>query len=80
MPRAESRWRPHTHRDGAPKTRYATMGDAVEACRALIDRDDLNGRLRNSNPSPYPCEECSGWHVGNWSDEAWRNRPWQKGF
>jgi len=74
----DARYHPHTHaRSELPKKRYADLAEAAEACRRIVEADDLNGRLRNSAPSPYPCSdpECGGWHVGNWSDEAYRNRP-----
>lgn len=78
MTRAPARWRPHTHaRSDIPKQRYETMAEASAAARKIA-ADDLDaGRWRNSAPSPYECSDptCGGFHVGNWSDDAWAQRP-----
>lgn len=72
---AKARWRPHTHaHSDAPKIRYADESEAVTAALRLADADLYNGMAFRRTPCAYPCadDECGGWHVGNWSDEAYR--------
>jgi hypothetical protein len=73
----QPRWRPHTHAGGGAKVRHATQAEAVAAAHALRDADLLNGMAFRRWPAPYPCSDsaCGGWHVGNWSDRAYRSRP-----
>jgi hypothetical protein len=72
---AKPRWRPHTHAaSGRPKHRYDSAEAAWATAKKIADEDLDKGVWRRC-PTAYECPECAGWHVGNWSDEAWRNRP-----
>lgn len=53
------------------------MEEAIAVVEALRDADLESGMAFRFDPSPYPCSdpECGGFHVGNWSDAAYRNRP-----
>lgn len=71
------RWRPHTDRLGRPKVRYLDEPAAVAAAQDLAAQDLADGTAFRRTPVAYPCSDagCGGWHVGNWSDEAYRSRP-----
>jgi hypothetical protein len=72
--RPSPRWRPHSDRFGRAKVRYATKGEATAVAQELSDNDLYNGTAFSRTPVAYPCSECDGWHVGNWSDEGYRAR------
>ena len=53
--------REHWRADGAPKTAYASPGDA--------NRYALQARLEDGvDLTPYTCSICGAWHLGNRRD------------
>jgi hypothetical protein len=53
----------HWRRDGQPKARYATQGEALSAAEEV--RAELGTRL-----GAYECPYCQGWHMGGRSSEG----------
>ncbi len=48
----------HWRRDGRPKVRYASQGEALSAAEERSAGDDTTLGV-------YPCSFCDGWHMGS---------------
>lgn len=52
----------HWRRDGQPKVRYATQGEALNAA-------EERGANTGTRLAVYQCPYCNGWHMGSRSSE-----------
>ena len=53
----------HWRRDGQPKVRYATQGEALSAAEEL-------GAESRTRLATYECPYCKGWHFGGRTPDA----------
>jgi hypothetical protein len=53
----------HWRRDGQPKVRYGTRGEALNAA-------EERGAESRTRLSVYACPYCKGWHMGGRSPDA----------
>ena len=72
MRRPNNRATEHLRGDDTPKTRYATLREALAEVKRL-ERQSRDGVRRNA----YPCEVCGGFHVGRAQARRHRGGGWK---